>query len=76
MTREACIELARSAGRSPDEIIEWWTERAAIREFEGGEPREAAERAALDELRQALRKGPKSALPSAQEPRSVPADGD
>lgn len=61
MTREACIELARAAGRDPDEVIEWWTERAAIREFEAGEPREAAERAALDEIRHALRKGPKSA---------------
>jgi len=69
---EACIELARSAGRNPDEIIEWWSERAAIREFEAGESREAAERAALDEIRQALRKGPKSA---AEEPaRSVRAE--
>jgi hypothetical protein len=63
VTREACIELARDAGRNPDEVIEWWTERAAIREFEAGEPREAAEHNALDDVRAALRKGPKSAMP-------------
>jgi hypothetical protein len=75
MSREACLELARRTGRDPDAVVEDWLERAAIREFEGGQPRADAERDALADLRAALlgareperagqvidRKGPRSA---------------
>ena len=44
-------ELARRTGMSPK----------AIREFEGGQPRADAERDALDDVRAAHRKGPRSA---------------
>ena len=66
--REACRDLARHVGRDPDELVEDWLERAAIREFDGGQSRADAERDALDELRRELagplageRKGPRSA---------------
>ena len=60
MSREALVELARRLGRDPDELVEWWAERAAIREVDGGQPRDAAEAGALDDLRTALgeRRGP------------------
>lgn len=65
--RDRCSELARSAGREPADLIEWWAERAAIREVDGGQDRADAERAAFAELREAVggylgtdRKGPRS----------------
>jgi hypothetical protein len=61
MSREACIELARTLGVDTDVVIEQWTERAAIREFEGNQPRALAERDALDDVRLLYRKGPRSA---------------
>lgn len=63
--RDRCIELARRIGRDPDEIVEWWAERAAIREVDGGQARADAERDAFEELRDQLepRKGPRSADP-------------
>ena len=63
MSREACLELARRLGRDPDELVEWWAERAAIREHDGAQSREAAERAAFDDLHDALlrRRGPLAA---------------
>lgn len=72
MSREACLELARRTGRDPDAVVEDWLERAAIREFEGGQPRADAERDALADLRVELlgnandRKGPRSAGASAE----------
>jgi hypothetical protein len=64
MTRDACIDLARAAGRPVDDVLEWWGERAAIREFEGGQPRATAEVDALGDVRAWLgagRLGPRSA---------------
>jgi hypothetical protein len=60
MSREACIELARTLGVDVDTFVEQWQERAAIREFEGGLSRADAERAALEDLRLATRIGPRS----------------
>lgn len=69
MSRSACIELASRAGVDPDELVEWWEERAAVREYDGGQPRFEAESDALDDMRAMLelgpwlveRKGPKAA---------------
>jgi hypothetical protein len=51
MSRDGCIELARRLGLDADQLLEWWSERAAVREFDGGLPRAAAELAAFDDLR-------------------------
>jgi hypothetical protein len=65
--RTAVIDLAREAGVDPDELYEWWSERAAIREIDGEQSREDAERGALEDMREMLalgawmlRKGPRS----------------
>lgn len=36
------------------DLVEMWSERAAIREYEGNMTREAAEKAALGDVREAL----------------------
>lgn len=36
--------------RSVADMVEEWQERAAIREFDGGQPRDLAERDALEDL--------------------------
>ena len=54
MSRDACVDLARQTNRDPAEIIDWWLERASIREFEGGQSRDAAEHDAFEEVRSAL----------------------
>ena len=51
MWRAQCLELAQRVGRDPEELVEWWAERAAIRELDGGQAREVAERDAFEELR-------------------------
>jgi hypothetical protein len=51
--RDHCRELALRLGREPEDLVEWWAERAAIRELEGGLPRDEAERAAFEDLRAA-----------------------
>jgi len=61
MSRDACIELARTLGIDAEALVEQWAERAAIREFEGGQSRADAERAALDDVRAMHRRGPRSA---------------
>lgn len=75
MSRDACIELAGRAGVDPDELLEYWSERAAIREHDGGQPRDEAERDALEDMRELItlgpwvlgeRKGPKSVAPTAK----------
>jgi len=72
MSREGCIELARRLGLDQDRLLEWWAERAAVREFDGGLTREAAELAAFDDLRMEVdstafasgdRRGPRRAEP-------------
>lgn len=69
MSRAACEEIARSAGLPVDDVLELWNERAAIREYEGGQSRADAEHAALDDVRATfaalslageLRKGPRA----------------
>jgi hypothetical protein len=64
MTRDAIIELARDAGQPVDDVLEWWGERAAIREFDGGQPRATAEVDALADVQAWLgagRLGPRRA---------------
>ncbi len=73
MSRAACIQLAERAGVDPDELVEWWAERASVREFEGGQTRDEAELGALEDMREVLeigpwileRRGPRSAPPTA-----------
>ncbi len=71
-----CIQIAERLGLSPESVVELWAERAAIREYEGGQPRVEAESAAVDDVRTQLaaglstitigeRKGPRSAAVSA-----------
>lgn len=68
----ACIELAERLGLAADPVLELWAERAAIREYEGGQSRADAEASAVDDVRIALatpivvgeRKGPRSATPT------------
>jgi hypothetical protein len=75
--RAAVIQLAEQSGVDPDELVEYWAERAAIREIDGGQTREDAEQGALGDIRELLavgdwmleRKGPKSA------PATDAADG-
>lgn len=43
--------IARATKRQLSDVIEHFTERAAIREHDGGMPRAEAERAALDDVR-------------------------
>lgn len=50
-TEDAVRALARRARRSESDLLEEWAERAAIREFDGGQYRAAAEAAALDDIR-------------------------
>ena len=61
MSRDACLELARTLGCDGEALVEAWAERAAIREFDGGQPRPDAERDALEDVRRAHRMGPRSA---------------
>lgn len=67
MSRAACEEIARSAGVPVDDVLELWNERAAIREYEGGQSRTDAEAAALDDVRAMV-----AALSLAGEPRKGP----
>ena len=72
MSRSAVIELAEHAGIDPADVLEYWSERAAVREIDGGQERVAAERGALEDIRELIalgtwafaRKGPRSATPS------------
>lgn len=51
---DACMSrlalIARRSGRSIDDVLELWAERAAIREYDGGMKRREAERAAEDDV--------------------------
>lgn len=51
-TEDAVRDLARRAGRSEADLLEAWAERAAVREFDGGQRRVSAEADALDDVRQ------------------------
>ena len=48
--RDRCLELAERTGRDPEDVIEQWSERAAIREVDGGQPRAEAEVDAFDDV--------------------------
>ena len=50
-TQDAVIALARRARRPEADMLEDWEERAAVREFDGGQLRSVAEADALDDLR-------------------------
>lgn len=68
--RDDCLALAKRFQQNPEAVVDWWAERAAIREFEGGQEREEAERDALKDVEMALeagRRGPKAA----QAPRAA-----
>jgi hypothetical protein len=52
--REACMELAKKLGLDALDVIERWAERAAIREYEGGQTRQDAERDAFEDVRRQL----------------------
>lgn len=49
--RHRCIDLAARLGLAVEDVLEYFTERAAIREVEGGAPRGAAEAGAWDDVR-------------------------
>jgi hypothetical protein len=51
VSREVCIELANRFGADPDDLTEWWQERSAVREYDGGQARAEAEAAALEDVR-------------------------
>jgi len=58
---DQCRALAHELDRDGDELVEWWSERAAIREVDGGLARTEAETAAFADLRASLaepRRGP------------------
>jgi hypothetical protein len=63
MPDDACTLLATELGVDVAIVRELWAERAAVREFDGGQSREAAEAAALADVRELLatRRGPRSA---------------
>lgn len=46
--------LAKRSGRTLDDVTEMWDERAAILEYEAGLTRASAERAALDDVANAV----------------------
>jgi hypothetical protein len=47
---ERLVDLANKLGRPIEDVREQWSERAAIREYEGGMPRARAEEAAFDDV--------------------------
>ena len=51
-TRRTVQDYAARNGLPVAEVVEWWSERAAIREFDAGETREDAERLAFAEVMQ------------------------
>ena len=56
MNYAATIErMARESGRSPLDLLEWFLERAAIREYDGGQDRATAEICAIHDISEALK---------------------
>jgi len=78
MIRDQVLELARQLDRDGDELVEWWSERAAIREIDGGELRADAERDAFDGLRASVDEGRRGPLRAGRvvETKRNTADGD
>jgi hypothetical protein len=52
--RDACVELARKLGIDAAGVIERWEERAAVRQYDGGQTRQDAERDAFEDVRAEL----------------------
>lgn len=46
-TRQAVLDYARKRRLDERDVLEWWTERAAVREYDGGTQRDEAERLAM-----------------------------
>jgi hypothetical protein len=78
MIRDQVLELARQLDRDGDELVEWWSERAAIREIDGGQLRADAESDAFDELRASIAEGRRGPLRAgrAMDTKRNTADGD
>lgn len=49
------LTLAIGSGRTPAEVYEYWSERAAIRQHSAGYPREEAEQLAVGDVEQWLK---------------------
>ena len=49
------VTLAIGSGRTHAEVYEFWSERAAIREYDAGYPRAEAERLAVEDVEAWLR---------------------
>lgn len=49
---EACAEIARAAHVDAGDVLDDWSHRAAIREYEAGVTRADAERLAVDDVRE------------------------
>jgi hypothetical protein len=52
--RDARVELAGKFGINAAHVIERWEERAVVREYDGGQARQDAERDAFDDVRAEL----------------------
>lgn len=72
-SRAAVTQLAEQAGVDVEDVLEYWSERAAIRELDGGQERAMAEQGAVEDIRELLatgawafgpRKGPHRAAPT------------
>jgi len=50
MPQHAVIAMARRIGRPAEDLIEHWTERAAMREYVGNSTRTDAEANAVDDI--------------------------
>ncbi len=48
---EACCDIARAAGLDPEHVLDAWSERAALRQWDGGATQADAEREAVDDVR-------------------------
>ncbi len=53
---EQIAELARETGRDVGDLLDWWGEFAAVREYDGGYSRQEAERLAVEQVREIAQK--------------------
>lgn len=84
-SRAVVIELAERAGVDVEDVLEYWAERAAIREIDGGQDRAQAEQGAIEDIRELLeigtwtfggeRKGPQRAAPTTSSTKVRDAGG-
>jgi hypothetical protein len=52
--RDSILELAKRRGLDPADLLEEWSERAAIREYEANIPRHRAEQLAVVDVKQRM----------------------